>query len=209
MKVTLVTTCPCHLRALLLGGENAEGFHLKVVDLLNRPFYDHEASAKGYCLESICCLADDDQATLWTPQFFQAQVLYPLTLEFDQENSVFVCSLAISCCTVSKHMTLVKIYVYVYTNDVPEQKCMNDIAILALNFVQICQNYRLLCKYCQHVCQIVIINISHQIFNSLKRRLLESSSRSRQLPTLFYLLVTKETETQLENFMQQLISDCD
>ena len=49
----------CH-RDLLFGGENAEGFHLKDVNLLNRPFYDHEASAKGYCLESICCLADDD-----------------------------------------------------------------------------------------------------------------------------------------------------
>ena len=72
----------CH-RDLLLGGENAEGFHLKVVNLLNRPFYDHEASAKGYCLESICCLADDDQATLWTLQFFWVLVLYPLTLEFD------------------------------------------------------------------------------------------------------------------------------
>ena len=78
-----MTTCSCHLRALRSGGENAEVFHFKAVNLLNRPFYDHEASAKGYCLESICCLADDDQATLWTSQFFLVLVLYPLTLEFN------------------------------------------------------------------------------------------------------------------------------
>ena len=99
MKVTFVTpTFPrCH-RDLLLGGENAEGFHLKFVDLLNRPFYDHEASAKGYCLESICCLADDDQANL---------------VDF---------------------AILLGIYVYVHTNDVPEQNCMKDIAVFNSKF---------------------------------------------------------------------------
>lgn len=56
---------------------------------------------------------------------------------------------------------LLGIYVYVHTNDVPEQIGMKDIAVLTLNFAQTCQNDRLLCKYAQHVCQIVIIKISH------------------------------------------------
>ena len=133
------------------------------MNLLNRPFYDHEASAKGYCLEAICCLADDDQATLWTSQFFWVLVLYPLTLECDEENSVSVYSLAISCCTVSKHMTLVIIYVYVHTNDVPEQNCMKDIAVLALNFAQICQNDRLLCKLKRYICQNVTRRVRGQV----------------------------------------------